>query len=569
MQSRPRLSALVGAAGIALSCNAVLGLEDGRLAPGGGGTGAEAGSSGSGMGGKAGKGGGSSGRGGTSGSSAVDGGTSGESGAGGGGAVGGASAGAGSGGDAGAGNEAGAASGVCGDGVVDAGETCDDKNRRAGEGCSATCMVESGWSCTAQPSECERMCGNGMLDAPEECDDQNSDAGDGCFDCAVEDGWECSGDPPSCEDIDECDADPCQNAGTCTNEPGSYACNCTGTGYSGRTCGTPVDDCDPNPCENGGTCTDGVNDYTCACVTGYTGNNCETFAGGPSCSGMTGIECQGGSCCESPLVTGGTFSQGPDPEYASAFQSTVSSFRLDKYEVTVGRFRRFVAAYDAWRVSNPADGAGAHPSITGSGWSTAWSASLPASSAELTSTTGVKCNSAYQTWVDGSGNDTLPINCVSWYEAFAFCIWDGKRIPTEAEWEYAAAGGANDDLYPWGSTPAPTKDYAVYDCLGDDSAAGNCAFTDILAVGSKPAGKGLYEQRDLAGSMYEWALDWYSISYPLSLSTNYAKVDAGSNRVVRGGYWGSSAATLVAVFRNYYPPPDRYHYVGFRCAMAP
>ncbi|XP_030844843.1 delta-like protein C [Strongylocentrotus purpuratus] len=79
-----------------------------------------------------------------------------------------------------------------------------------------------------------------------------------------------------CEtNIDDCNPDPCENRGTCTDRVNDYTCACE-MGYAGKDCETNIDDCNPDPCENGGTCTDGVNDYTCACVMGYAGKDCET-----------------------------------------------------------------------------------------------------------------------------------------------------------------------------------------------------------------------------------------------------------------------------------------------------
>jgi formylglycine-generating enzyme required for sulfatase activity len=288
---------------------------------------------------------------------------------------------------------------------------------------------------------------------------------------------------------------------------------------------------------------------------------------------MNGTECNdGGDCCQSPLVKGGTFMQGPDSADGSTFQSTVADFRLDRYEVTVARFRAFVNAYDDWHVAKgkPAVGEGANPNVSASGWLTDYSSSLSSSSSGLKS----KLGCAFQpTWAD-PGNDTLPMNCVDWYDALAFCIWDGGRLPTESEWEYAAGGGSTHSLYPWGNTPAltnmqdSTAAYANYFCLGDGSQPDSCAFSDILAVGSKPLGRGSYGQDDLAGSVDEWTLDWYA-PYPSTPSTNYADLTKASLRVLRSGDWLYNAMFLATTSREYYDPTLRSNYVGFRCAREP
>ncbi|HTQ04342.1 MAG TPA: formylglycine-generating enzyme family protein [Polyangiaceae bacterium] len=289
---------------------------------------------------------------------------------------------------------------------------------------------------------------------------------------------------------------------------------------------------------------------------------------GASCAGMNGRECQDGSCCARLPVPGGTFGQG-DPD---AFSSTVSSFTLDAYEVTVGRFRNFVAAYDAWRAAgNPTAGSGANANVPESGWDPSFGDSLPKSADELTA--AAQCGvETYFTWAS-AGNDTLPINCVDWYTSFAFCIWDGGRLPTEAEWEYAAARGADNTLYPWGDSPVPdntlnTGNLAVYNCMGDGDASG-CTFADILPVGSRPDGNGRFGQSDLAGSVWEWDLDWYA-DYPTTPQTNYANLVPSSARMIRGGDWSSGAATLVAAGRYSYGfPTAHFTNVGFRCAGNP
>jgi formylglycine-generating enzyme len=234
------------------------------------------------------------------------------------------------------------------------------------------------------------------------------------------------------------------------------------------------------------------------------------------------------SCCTSLPVTGGEFELG-DPGSGPTSAATIASFTLDKYEVTVGRFRQFVGAY----AGPPAVGAGAHPLIADSGWQSAWNNSLPADSADLVR--AAQCLTDRESWSSSGANDRLPLNCVDWYTAFAFCAWDGGRLPTEAEWEYAAAGGDEERTFPWGEAdPDPTL--AVYGCWGDGLAP--CSFHDIQPVGSRPAGAGKYGQLDLAGSMQEWTLDGDGEgSYPATC-VNCANIDVGEYRSVRGSAWG-------------------------------
>ena len=80
-------------------------------------------------------------------------------------------------------------------------------------------------------------------------------------------------------------------------------------------------------------------------------------------------------------------------------------------------------------------------------------------SSRSTAPTGpsLKCGGALSTWLDNAGHELHPINCVTFYVSYAFCIWDGGRLPTEAEFEFAAAGGSDDRLYPWGDTPVPVR----------------------------------------------------------------------------------------------------------------
>jgi len=274
----------------------------------------------------------------------------------------------------------------------------------------------------------------------------------------------------------------------------------------------------------------------------------------PMTCGLSGS----GSCCDSLDVPGGAFDRsydaaGDTSSGNTSFPATISSFRLDKYKVTVGRFRRFVNAGVGTQSSPPVPGAGAHTTLSGSGWDVGWNASLEANTAALIAR--LKCDSIFQTWTDTpAANEHRPINCITWYEAMAFCIWDGGYLPTEAEWNYAAAGGDQQRAYPWSSPPGSlTIDafHASYsdgtNCVGDGAAG--CALTDLVAVGTTPAGDGRWGQSDLAGNVYEWTLDWNVPEYS-NPCVDCAATTAGvvMERRVRGGYFGDLAKFLRRAF---------------------
>jgi len=260
-------------------------------------------------------------------------------------------------------------------------------------------------------------------------------------------------------------------------------------------------------------------------------------------------------------VTGGTFNRGND----ASTPATISSFRLDTYEITVGRFRNFVAAYSQ-SMTQPA--AGKNPSnASDPGWDSAWSGSLPADASALK--VALKCLSTNQTWTDAAGTpglESLPLNCINWFEAEAFCIWDGGWLPTEAEWNYAAAGGSAQRLYPWGSA-APDCTYANYSPSDFCVAPGNGGA--VNRVGSESTkGDGAYGQADLAGNVREWVQDWYAAYTPTC--NNCSNLTAASYRMIRGGGFGSGGtAGLVTSYRGYGSPSVRTVDVGARCARTP
>jgi len=285
--------------------------------------------------------------------------------------------------------------------------------------------------------------------------------------------------------------------------------------------------------------------------------------GPPSCVGLAAT-CGplNESCCASPAVAGGTFNRGsvggsPD----TGAPATVSDFYLDKYEITVGRFRAFVNAGMGTQSNPPASGAGAHRLITGSGWDATWNTHLPKDTGSLKA--AISCHLSDFTWTDTPGsNESHPQNCMDWYLAFAFCAWDRGRLPTEAEWGYAAAGGSEHRTYPWSSPPTST--------IIDDSYTHYCGDFCALRenVGSKsPKGDGRWGQSDLVGAMYEWVLDWYADAYP-TLCSDCARLtespDRPGARVVRGGY----SAMGVSSSSERYPGPAIDFVSGSRCARS-
>jgi formylglycine-generating enzyme required for sulfatase activity len=286
--------------------------------------------------------------------------------------------------------------------------------------------------------------------------------------------------------------------------------------------------------------------------------------GAPSCRTQTST-CGSppiDDCCRSLPVPGGTFERGYDGVdfFGPRAPASVSDFHLDRYEVTVGRFRTFVRAGFGTQSNAPQNGTGAHRRIAASGWSSTWNQKLATSTPALTA--ALKCHAGYQTWTDTpESNENKPINCLDWYTAFAFCAWDGGRLPTEAEWSYAAFGGSEQRYYPWSSPPTSTTiddSYAVY-------CGGTC---QLLNVGSKsPKGDGRWGQADLGGNAWEWTLDTGAGAYPMPCQ-DCADVSAGAYRAFRSGSNDDIAATLRSAVRHLYYPEYR-GVVGVRCARDP
>jgi formylglycine-generating enzyme required for sulfatase activity len=146
-----------------------------------------------------------------------------------------------------------------------------------------------------------------------------------------------------------------------------------------------------------------------------------------------------------------------------------------------------------------------------------------------------------------------PRVCITWYEAEAYAQWRGGRLPTEAEWEFAARG-TDSLVYPWGNEWDSAK-ANVEDSIG------------LVAVGSYAEGVSWVGAHDMAGNAMEWVADWLSPNHnhladqpenPIGLPTGRMKVE-------KGGWWGSNALVARSAYRHFEDPPTyQDHHIGFR-----
>jgi sulfatase modifying factor 1 len=393
---------------------------------------------------------------------------------------------------------------------------------------------------------CDETC---KLNINDVCDNDLDCFTQYCFEglCKLDDG-------DGCEVSSECGSNACVDT-SCRNTDGLECANnvdCASGACQGNICLQS----EGKPCSDNFSCARGICEKSKCTTSSCIGlsENC----------GSTLNE----SCCASIAIPGGTFSRGNNSNYPA----TISDFRLDRFEVNVARFRNFVNDYPS---SRPNPGDGKHSTNSLAGWQESWNIHLPATAAEL-KTQMSKCG-ATATWSDLPGkNDNLPINCVDWYLAFAFCAWDAGRLPTEAEWNYAAAGGNAQRFYPWSDASTPNEidaSLAVYNCEGaGDSSV--CLFADIVQVGSKSLqGDGRWGQADLAGSMFEWTLDWFdAVLQTPCMDCATTTESMKMTRVLRGGSWYNNPTILETDFRTHSTPSlgtqtdiagDQ---IGFRCA---
>jgi len=320
----------------------------------------------------------------------------------------------------------------------------------------------------------------------------------------------------------------------------------------------------------GGTENEGGNGGD-AGMSGAAGNDDSGGAAGhagntnPSCEGLSRTCGALGNddCCTSVSLPGGTFDRLHDVK----FPATVSAFAIDKYEVTVGRFQRFAnLPHSAWV---PKNGDGKNPNDPkDKGWETAWryNTILPDSpAAEVTA-----CWNDASVWIEKPLTDNKALNCISWYLAFAFCVWDGGRLPTEAEWDYAARHGTG-ELYPWGNNPPENNwNLAVWNCQGCNSSDPH---QGIQVVGSAPAGNAKWptgEIADLAGNVGEWLRDTYvdsnNLPMPCTDCMNFVDNFADLDVPLRGGSYRENVSIDE---RNHLGATGPRGWIGFRCVRTP
>ncbi|MGY0219400.1 formylglycine-generating enzyme family protein [Endozoicomonadaceae bacterium StTr2] len=174
---------------------------------------------------------------------------------------------------------------------------------------------------------------------------------------------------------------------------------------------------------------------------------------------------------------------------------------------------------------------------------------------------GAACNNGMP-W-----NARHPVNCVDYNQAKAFCASEGKRLPTEAEWEKAARG-TDGRIFPWGNEPASCDRAVMNQKVAGNKMGPGCGSGKTLAVGSKPEGASPYGVMDMAGNLFEWTSDWYSTDYYANSPYENPQGPAtGTRKVLRGSSWLMRISNSMASnVRSDYSPLGQGYVVGFRCA---
>jgi len=205
----------------------------------------------------------------------------------------------------------------------------------------------------------------------------------------------------------------------------------------------------------------------------------------------------------------------------------MDSYYIDKYEVTVGRYMQCV---------------------------TEGACNVP---------TYARKSSQACNWF-AKDNTYKPMNCVKWTDALAFCEWQDKKLPTEAQWEKAARGSDSMSPFPWGE--------ALADCslavIAADPGKPGCGQGSSMEIGSRPGDSSFYTVADMAGNVSEYVGDWYDVKYYKNPpEKNPLGPSKGLARVVKGGNWRSGADKAVISSRRAAAPGEWDDATGFRCVM--
>jgi len=258
---------------------------------------------------------------------------------------------------------------------------------------------------------------------------------------------------------------------------------------------------------------------------------------------------------DAALIPAGTFLMGSRdkaPDEAPVHEITLAAFWIDRHEVTVAQFAAFVAA-TAYRTDAERFG---------------WSGVFDTARGEWTRADGAEWRHP-----EGPGSKAPrdePVTQVSWNDATAFARWAGKRLPTEAEWEYAARGGLAGRTYAWGDELRPGGRLMAnwWQGVFPSHDTGEDGYRGRAPVGRfPPNGYGLY---DVIGNVWEWCADWYEAAYYRRSPVRDPRgPGSGRERVMRGGSWMCSenfCSNYRVASRSHATPDSGLDNVGFRCA---
>ncbi|MBX3666219.1 MAG: ergothioneine biosynthesis protein EgtB [Burkholderiales bacterium] len=279
--------------------------------------------------------------------------------------------------------------------------------------------------------------------------------------------------------------------------------------------------------------------------------------GHPAVQAITALAQDSQDCAGDVEISGGRFSPGALPDDGFVFDNEkwahpleIPPFRMARTPVTCAQFAEFVddGGYCerrwwseqgwAWRLGEGAT-APVYWTREGGSWHRRRHDRLEALSARE------------------------PVIHVNWYEAEAWCRWAGRRLPSEAEWEFAAATVPGSPgirrRYPWGSAPPSPATANLH------GTAGRCVPVDAF-----PAGDSAWGIRQMIGNVWEWTADWF-LPYPGFVRDPYAEYSEpwfGDHKVLRGGCHATSADLIRNTWRNFYTPDRRDVFAGFRtCAL--